>query len=123
MNDETWCYVDNGEGVEKRPVELGRNNDKFVQIVEGLQIDDRAVLNPMAIANMEKSDAKTISPEVTDASKDIVFANDFTAEDLEPAKVQAPAVAQKKRNRGRRSGSRTRDESIGAKKPVGVPSS
>ena len=53
IEGDTWCYVDNGDGVEKRFVELGRNNDKFVQIVSGINESDRAVLNPLAIANFE----------------------------------------------------------------------
>jgi hypothetical protein len=70
MNDSTWCYVDNGDGIERRPVELGRNNDKFVEILDGLESADRAVLNPMTLANMETSTSKEIvptQPEETEA--------------------------------------------------------
>lgn len=61
---ETWCYVDNGNGIEKRTVELGRNNDKFVQIIDGIEAGDRTVLNPLAIASMENQEPSTaISPD------------------------------------------------------------
>lgn len=78
MNDETWCYVDNGNGIERRPIEIGRNNDKFVQIVEGLQADDRAVLNPMAIANMEKSESRSLSSDPGGDQPEVAFANDYS---------------------------------------------
>ena len=60
---ETWCYVDNGDGIERRAVELGRNNDKFVQIISGIESGDRTVLNPLAIASFENQDSSDISPD------------------------------------------------------------
>lgn len=46
---ETWCYVENGSGAERRDLLLGRTNDKFVEVREGLKEGDRVVLNPMAL--------------------------------------------------------------------------
>jgi len=46
---QTWCYTQGSGGVERIPVELGRTNDKFVQIRSGLNDGDRVVLNPMSI--------------------------------------------------------------------------
>ncbi len=63
IDGETWCYVDNENGIERRDVELGRNNDKFVQVTKGIQDGDRAVLNPLAIASLENREQKSISPE------------------------------------------------------------
>lgn len=63
IESETWCYVDNGEGVERRTVELGRNNDKFVQILNGIDQGDRVVLNPLAIASFDSDQSSAISPD------------------------------------------------------------
>jgi len=51
---QTWCYVDNAGRVERRDVRLGRTNDKFVEITEGLGEGARVVLNPMAIIDEEE---------------------------------------------------------------------
>ena len=64
VDRETWCYVHNGDGVEKKLVELGRNNDKFVEILSGVSESDRVVLNPMALASLENRDRdNVISPD------------------------------------------------------------
>lgn len=55
IEGDTWCYVDNGDGVEKRFVQLGRNNEKFVQILKGIDESDRVILNPLAIADLENT--------------------------------------------------------------------
>jgi len=39
-------------------VTLARNNDKFVQIIEGINDGERTVLNPLGLASMEKSIAR-----------------------------------------------------------------
>jgi HlyD family secretion protein len=44
----------------RRPLKLGRSNDKFVEILDGLAEGDRVVLNPMAIFDeSEQSDSST----------------------------------------------------------------
>jgi len=65
IESETWCYVDNGDGIERRDLELGRSNDKFVHIVKGLVARDRVVLNPSAILDETKDEdgLEGISPE------------------------------------------------------------
>ena len=47
--DETWCYVSHNGQVQKRPIEVGKTNDKFVEICDGLVAGDEVVLNPSAI--------------------------------------------------------------------------
>lgn len=49
IDDQNWCHVRSGSGLERRPVKLGLTNDKFVQIVEGLAEGEEVVLNPMAL--------------------------------------------------------------------------
>jgi RND family efflux transporter MFP subunit len=63
VEHETWCFVDSPNGVVRRPVTLGRSNDKFVQISEGLEEGERVVLNPMAIDEGDETKERTISPE------------------------------------------------------------
>ncbi|MCA9128530.1 MAG: efflux RND transporter periplasmic adaptor subunit [Planctomycetales bacterium] len=66
LEQETWCYVssNNGPGVEKKLIELGRNNDKFVEIIDGVSEADRVVLNPLVIASLENRNRENqISPD------------------------------------------------------------
>lgn len=50
VGKETACYVADKAEPERRPVKLGRTNDKLVQVLDGVSAGDRVVLNPMAIA-------------------------------------------------------------------------
>ena len=63
IDGDTWCYVEKGGKIERRDLVLGRNNDKFVEILDGIAGNDRAVLNPLAIASLENRDRNAISPE------------------------------------------------------------
>ncbi|MEM7475103.1 MAG: efflux RND transporter periplasmic adaptor subunit [Planctomycetota bacterium] len=60
---DTWCYVENANGVNRREIELGRNNDKFVEIANGIEAGERVVLNPLVIANLEDAAGREISPD------------------------------------------------------------
>ena len=60
VQKQTWCYVDQQGTPVRRPLKMGRSNDKFVEILEGLAAGDRVVLNPMAIFDeAEQSDSQT----------------------------------------------------------------
>jgi RND family efflux transporter MFP subunit len=64
VNREIWCYVEAEKEVERRDVELGRSNEKFVHIREGLSAGDRVVLNPMDIFDEQQQQTPNeISPE------------------------------------------------------------
>jgi hypothetical protein len=54
IGKETFCFMDLDGVPQRRPVKLGRTNDKFVQILDGLTEGDRVVLNPMAIVDEEQ---------------------------------------------------------------------
>jgi len=56
-----WCYVQSEQGVERRDVELGRTNDKFVHVTKGLSSGDSVILNPMAI--IDESKKSEIAPD------------------------------------------------------------
>lgn len=60
---ETWCYIEGDSGVDRREIELGKNNDKFVEIVAGIEVGERVVLNPLTIANLEDAGGKDIAPD------------------------------------------------------------
>ncbi len=60
---ENSCYVNEGGRVNKRTVVLGRTNDKFVEIKEGLEEGERVVLNPSAIVTEEGPNAKDAKSE------------------------------------------------------------
>ena len=62
IKNDTWCYVDAERNVERRLIELGGTNDKFVEITEGLEEGDRVVLNPMAIVDEYKDGVSEASP-------------------------------------------------------------
>ena len=62
VKKETWCYVHSDEGVERRLIKLGRSNDKFVHVLEGLSAGDRVILNTDAIFDEAEEDSE-ISPE------------------------------------------------------------
>jgi RND family efflux transporter MFP subunit len=67
VEEETWCYVQREQQPERRSVELGRTNDKFVEVVSGIDQGDRVVLNPMAILEETKDDQPDDAPREQDA--------------------------------------------------------
>lgn len=62
IGDESWCYVSAGSNVERRPVEVGQSNDKFVEIKIGLTAGEQIVLNTGAIMD-ESSDSASKASE------------------------------------------------------------
>jgi RND family efflux transporter MFP subunit len=64
VEHDTWCFVDGSDGVERRGITLGKSNDKFVEIVEGVSEGERVVLNPMTLSEAEEGKERTISPEL-----------------------------------------------------------
>ncbi|MCA9120348.1 MAG: efflux RND transporter periplasmic adaptor subunit [Planctomycetaceae bacterium] len=63
VKKDTWCYVHSDEGVERRLIKLGRSNDKFVHVLEGLSAGDRVILNTDAIFDDAEDGSNEISPE------------------------------------------------------------
>jgi RND family efflux transporter MFP subunit len=69
VGGDSWCYVEHGGGVERRLLELGMTNDKFVEIHSGLEEGDRVVLNPSAVMDEgSRRSAAGISPEGSEAN-------------------------------------------------------
>jgi RND family efflux transporter MFP subunit len=46
---EHFCYVIGPEGLERRVVKVGQNNDSFIEIQEGLEEDEQVVLAPRSV--------------------------------------------------------------------------
>lgn len=57
-----WCYVETDGSIELRSITLGKTNDIFVEISEGLEEGERVILNPMSLIE-EDSDKKEIGPQ------------------------------------------------------------
>lgn len=88
IGKDSWCYVDLGGSVERKMIQLGRTNGKFVEIREGLQEGDRVVLNPSAIMDERSEEDSSISPE-----KDSTQPSD--GQRPEPAASDSPSDAVK----------------------------
>jgi HlyD family secretion protein len=58
---DTWCYVQTEHGVERCDIELGRTNDKFVEVKKGLKSGWRVILNPMSI--IKETEKTEIAPD------------------------------------------------------------
>ncbi|MBP86297.1 MAG: hypothetical protein CMJ64_06230 [Planctomycetaceae bacterium] len=63
VDKESWCYVHSDEGIERRLLKLGRSNDKFVHVLEGLSAGNRVILNTDAIFDESQEKVGDISPE------------------------------------------------------------
>ncbi len=53
--DKNWCYIRVNDQLEKREITLGKTNDKFVEIKQGLQDGDVVVLNPMSLVDEQNA--------------------------------------------------------------------
>ena len=64
-NGSTWCYVEspNGAGIERRDIEIGRSNDRFVHLQSGVNEGERIVLNSMDIYDQENQEPEEITAE------------------------------------------------------------
>jgi RND family efflux transporter MFP subunit len=61
VESETWCYLQTDQGIERRDIELGRTNDKFVHVTKGIESGDKIILNPMSI--IVESEKQEIAPD------------------------------------------------------------
>ena len=107
VEKKSWCYVQAGSEVERREVELGRSNDKFVHILNGLDTDAQVVLNPTSIVEKTRQESGEIAPD-SDASEAQVEAmvaelNDST-EQAAVASTSAEASKAKGPSRSRSKG-------------------
>jgi HlyD family secretion protein len=90
IEKDNWCYVQSPGGVERRKLDLGRTNDRFVQIREGLQPGDQIVLNPMDLIDKTESQ-RAIAPDAGAPDEAIAFETrdeENEDDDPEPAATQ-----------------------------------
>jgi RND family efflux transporter MFP subunit len=97
---DNWCYISTSSGVERRKLTLGRSNDKFVHVQEGLQNGERVVLNPMSILEQTGEAAESeINPEKGQAEIPEDVAQDL--QEKAAAAMSKAAEAKKKMMEGR----------------------
>ncbi|MBN2476402.1 MAG: efflux RND transporter periplasmic adaptor subunit [Pirellulales bacterium] len=75
IDNETWCYRKAGGSVERCLIELGRTNDKFVEIRKGIAEGDQVVLNPMSLVEETRQEQTPLSADE---------GSEPAAEDFEP---------------------------------------
>ena len=106
VDREVWCYIQANGGIERRDVVIGRSNEKFVHIREGLSVGDRVVLNPMDIYDdQQQENTNEISPEsgVPEMPEDLADAVQGAAEQANDAGAgeqpdsQAGAIGRRRR--------------------------
>lgn len=68
IKEQTWVYVDREGKVMRQDIELGRTNEKFVEITQGLTEGDQIVLNPMAIIDEAALSESAKETETTEDS-------------------------------------------------------
>ncbi|MBL7039655.1 MAG: efflux RND transporter periplasmic adaptor subunit [Pirellulaceae bacterium] len=107
--EDNWCYVDENGKVELRKVTLGKTNEKFVEIREGLKEGERVVLNPMSLVDEDEGKGNEINPE-GDSDEGDVYGIDGDNEKPDESPSNKPAAgsrdtekkpASKGRGRGR----------------------
>lgn len=55
-----FCWVQSNDGVKKRAIRVGDTNDQFTVILDGLNVGDAVILNPLAF--VEEAQAIAIDP-------------------------------------------------------------
>ncbi|MFV1964401.1 MAG: efflux RND transporter periplasmic adaptor subunit [Pirellulaceae bacterium] len=111
---DSWCYVDAHRGLERRMLTLGRSNDKFVHVEEGMAQGDRVVLNPMSV--LEETEEKTeseISPEMGESEIPEAIAQDLQRKANATMAKAAAAKKKKMSERGSPKGA------LGMRRPGG----
>lgn len=63
IGQESWCYVQAGDGIERRTVRIGRTNHELVHVLDGLHEGDNVVLNPLSVMDPALNVQRMISPD------------------------------------------------------------
>ncbi len=61
--EATFCYVSRNGDVVKCPVEVGRMNEKYVEIRKGLAAGDRIVVDPTSILDADLERNRVVAPD------------------------------------------------------------
>ena len=57
-----YCWVRRGNRIERRPLVLGLNNDKFVEVKDGVAAGDEVLLNPRALVAEARAEEPGAEP-------------------------------------------------------------
>lgn len=57
-----WCYVIREGGIERSNLELGRTNDRWVEVCDGLEPGDRVVLHAQRLLKQDEPQRREIGP-------------------------------------------------------------
>ena len=60
-NNETLCWITTPLGIKKQALQTGENNDKFVEVISGLEAGQEVVLNPLAFITEAQQEALQIT--------------------------------------------------------------
>jgi HlyD family secretion protein len=63
IDGDNWCYISANGDIERRLVTLGRTNERYVEIRDGLSQGETVVLNTASIPDDQRDHERTISPE------------------------------------------------------------
>jgi hypothetical protein len=91
VNKDSWCYVHSDEGVERRLLKLGRSNDKFVHVLEGLSAGNRVILNTDAIFDESQDEVGEISPEAGATEAPVIPPEELKKQSSSPTKLDGKA--------------------------------
>lgn len=68
--EANWCFVKSDGEVNRREITLGKTNDKFVEVREGLDVDEVVVLNPSNLMEDDNEQAGEQSEKKEPSGKD-----------------------------------------------------
>ncbi len=66
-NKQTLCWITTPQGIKKQTLQTGENNDKFVEVISGLEAGQEVVLNPIAFISEAQQEALKIRGSVKTA--------------------------------------------------------
>lgn len=91
-NGRRLCYVLNGSRPEKRVVETGGANDKFIQIVSGLRAGEKVLLQPPEPVVSDNNWSQNDNAKPADVAKGDTAAKPEAGAAAKPAEAPKPAA-------------------------------
>jgi multidrug efflux pump subunit AcrA (membrane-fusion protein) len=55
---ENWLFIEESGRVQRRKVELGLSNDRYVSVVDGVDFGDAVILNPGSLIDDKQSETE-----------------------------------------------------------------
>jgi len=60
-NKQILCWINTPQGIQMRTLQTGENNDRFVEVISGLEAGQEVVLNPLAFITEAQQEALKIT--------------------------------------------------------------